>query len=130
MGWGGTTIPLVTGLTPSSSNDFGFKMAVANGGLYFARGDTIYRVPLPNGVGAAQPPVFITVGMPRDAMADDRHLYWADYTSTGSITRCPLSGCGDAPEVLAPGQNRPTGLLQDETAIYWAAGPNVFRLAK
>jgi hypothetical protein len=127
---GGDTIPLVTGLSAGTRNNFG-GMVVADRTLFVARGGTIYKVALPNGVGAAEPPVFTTTAPPMSLHADATHLYWADYADSGSISRCPLSGCEGAPEIVAPGQAYIREMVIDDVAVYWSVSAGkIMKVAK
>jgi len=50
---------------------------------------------------------------------DEGFVYWANSYLVGTISRCPLSGCSDAPTVLIADQNRPRALVVDGTSIFW-----------
>jgi hypothetical protein len=76
---------------------------------------------------------------PRGITSDGTSLYWTDFgvagdaaASNGAVLRCPLTGCGANPTVLASGQGGPLGIVVDSQAIYWAnAGTgSIQRLAK
>jgi hypothetical protein len=47
------------------------------------------------------------------------HVYWSADDGPGVISRCLVTGCAGAPEVLATPQ-RPMGLALDSTSVYWA----------
>jgi hypothetical protein len=115
---GGTIVPLVQGLRGDLSG-----IAVGPAAVYFSGITTIasaylnriYRLPLPNGIGTAAPPVFAAVG-PNGLIADASYVY---FTSDTAVHRCPHSGCMTPPEVIAAGQDRATALAQDAVSIYW-----------
>lgn len=94
------------------------------------------KLPLPNGIGSSTTPPTFTIGTaPLDLVADDRHVYFAEYTASGAIRRCPHSGCATPPEIVGAAQTYPTALAQDARSIYWASGSvsvgsDIFRIAK
>jgi streptogramin lyase len=66
---------------------------------------------------------------------DETSIYWVNDALTGSVEKCPKSGCGanNALRVtLAPNQNQARTLAIDETYVYWTAtaGGTVARCAK
>ncbi len=50
---------------------------------------------------------------------DASHVYWSDDVLSGSIVRCPLSGCVGAPESLVGPVRLPTTLQVDGPNLYW-----------
>ncbi len=65
-----------------------------------------------------------------DLALDQDDVYFID-SSRQTVNRCPISGCGNAPLILADTQRQPTALLVTATDIYWATTPtNIVRLAK
>jgi hypothetical protein len=50
---------------------------------------------------------------------DSDFFYWTNFYSVGTISRCPLSGCADAPTMLIADQARPSALITDGTSIFW-----------
>jgi hypothetical protein len=121
---GGTVVPLIQGLRGDLGN-----IAVGSSYVYFSGSTTVgtvyagrvYRLPLPNGVGASPPPVFAPVGA-SGLIADSSYVY---FTSSVAVHRCPHTGCASPPEVIAAGQDNPQGLAQDATAIYWITYSNL-----
>jgi hypothetical protein len=116
----GTVTPLVTQLMGDEG-----AIAVGGGALFFS-GSTyvnttyvtgVFRVPLPNGVGAALPPKLSDSASAYDLVADDTYVY---LSSAGSIARCVVAGC-TTPEVIAPGEGA-TSVAQDAVSIYWVSG--------
>jgi sugar lactone lactonase YvrE len=79
---------------------------------------------------------------PLDAAVDDTHLYWTRNRANrallvdgeaeipGAVVR--IAKDGGEPEVLAEHQNRPQGVVLDETHVYWAnqVSGNIRRAAK
>ena len=52
---------------------------------------------------------------------DSSFFYWANSYLLGTISRCPLSGCADAPTLIIGDQNHPGPLLTDGKSIFWTA---------
>jgi hypothetical protein len=50
---------------------------------------------------------------------DANYFYWAEGTLAGAIKRCPLSGCGGTPEVVASPIAAPTALFMNGPSLYW-----------
>ena len=66
------------------------------------------------------PPVTFGPTAPYANLAfDATFVYWTSNTLTGSIARCPLTGCVGAPEVLAASIRAPTALHLDGTKAYF-----------
>ena len=134
---GGAVVSLVDTIT----GDIG-EIAVAAGAIYLAGNlrigtqyqQGVYKVPLPNGVGSAAPPLFAAASVP-GLIADADNVY---FTAGNSVHRCPHSGCTTPPEVIAPGQENANDMTQDAVSIYWVtygsvgvpASAAVRRLAK
>jgi hypothetical protein len=80
----------------------------------------------PNGVvraialGAGLQPFTIATRQfsPGGIAVDATHAYWFSL-GDGSLRRCEIAGCNDAPTVLAEGQNRPFGPAVTDDALYW-----------
>ena len=53
---------------------------------------------------------------------DETSVYWSQGALRGSIARCPLSGCVEAPQILAAPIRSPTTLLLNGSEIYWQHG--------
>jgi hypothetical protein len=100
--------------------------------VYWAEGPQIYFASLPNGIAGGAPPEFGSSGTSVRFMAiDDTHLYWTSTSAdVGSVQRCPLEGCGGAPEVL--GQTpQPWGITLDDVAVYWVTeAGGIYKVAK
>jgi hypothetical protein len=60
-----------------------------------------------------------TAALPTAVAADDNYIYWAEGTTSGSISRCDFPLCGN-PTLLADGQATPVDIALDATTIYWA----------
>ncbi len=62
---------------------------------------------------------------PTGLALDADFVYWANHDS-GSIVRCPLSGCGaEDPTELVSGQGGIRGIDVDDTSIYWISDQEV-----
>lgn len=55
---------------------------------------------------------------PSGIAVDATHVYWFSL-GDGSLQRCEVAGCNDAPAMLVSGQNRPFGPALGDDAIYW-----------
>ena len=55
--------------------------------------------------------------------ADDGYLYWSSRTD---IYRCPVTGCGEVPEIVAKGETSTGGLVVDGDQVFWTFAPGVF----
>ena len=87
--------------------------------VYFASftGNFVARVPKAGGV--VQKLATTGAFLARKVAVNATHVYWSADDSPGVVSRCPISGCAPAPEVLATPQ-RPLGLALDSTSVYWA----------
>ncbi|HEY4106382.1 MAG TPA: hypothetical protein VGM44_20925 [Polyangiaceae bacterium] len=67
---------------------------------------------------------------PFSALAfDENDVYWAENTLSGSIDRCPLSGCSGAPEVLAAPVRAPTAIAIDSVQAHYLYELDAFSYA-
>jgi hypothetical protein len=72
--------------------------------------------------GGAPPEVVVTEQNQAAWLAlDSTSFYWANSYLLGTISRCPLSGCVDAPAVIVGDQNRPSPIVTDGKSIFWMA---------
>ncbi len=61
---------------------------------------------------------------------DGTGVYFID-SDRQTVNRCPVSGCGEAPEVMADAQRLPKNLVVTRTDVYWVGSPSsILRLAK
>jgi hypothetical protein len=131
----------VATLVPGLRGDT-YALAVQGTSLFFAGNigtlattisTSIFRAPLPNGLGSAPLPKFADALSVGGMVADSQYLYFTDNGSLANfVARCPLAAC-PTPEVIAPGQNAPTAITQDTVSVYWIGyGPSgsVQRIAK
>jgi hypothetical protein len=83
-----------------------------------------------SGTAAHEPVVLATVPFPgvSSFAIDGTSLYWTTfYTGTdgslspqnGTVSKCPLAGCADAPTLLATRQSFPEKLLVRGSTLYW-----------
>jgi hypothetical protein len=69
---------------------------------------------------SAEPDWVYTSDLPiRGVAVAGNWVYFAMATYDGEVRRCPLTGCGSDPEVVASGQPRPTSTVADERAVHW-----------
>jgi hypothetical protein len=129
-------------LAESFRGDIG-AIAVGGGNVYFAGRpylsgnyvSGIFRVPLPNGVGSAAPPIFADDLSVTGIVTDSNYVY---FTADNSVYRCRHSSCATPPEIIAPNQDSASAIAQDAVSIYWttygtpgmATTQTVMRLAK
>ncbi|MEO6601811.1 MAG: hypothetical protein ABIQ16_18175, partial [Polyangiaceae bacterium] len=60
-----------------------------------------------------------TRSFPQRLAFDSDYVYWSQGSLYGSIVRCPLSGCQDAPEIVAEPVRSPTSLIVDGSTLYF-----------
>jgi hypothetical protein len=63
---------------------------------------------------------------------DSVSAYWTNATA-GTVVRCAVGGCANAPTVLAAGQTGAWAIALDATSVYWVnnvAGGTVMRTPK
>ncbi|HEY5372681.1 MAG TPA: hypothetical protein VIK01_03305 [Polyangiaceae bacterium] len=59
------------------------------------------------------------IGSPASLTLDASYVYWSDGLLSGSIVRCPLTGCVGAPESLVGPVRLPTTVRVDGPNLYW-----------
>ncbi len=109
-----TATPAVYGLAADAATLYWANRYAAT----FGGTATIESCPLA-GCGA---PVVLADGLLdddfRSIATDGVNIYWAD-TNTGTVSRCPVSGCNGTPTVLATGQAFADAIAVDATSVYW-----------
>jgi hypothetical protein len=60
---------------------------------------------------------------------DATSIYWTDNLLTGSINRCPLTGCSDESEVVLSSLRAPRTLQIDESELYYVYESQPYRYA-
>jgi len=53
-------------------------------------------------------------------VADATHVYFAEAVTKGRVLRCPVTGCGTGPQMLAADQDWPSALALDAQSVVWA----------
>jgi hypothetical protein len=136
-------IPLVT--LPGIFDFYGYVVASDTTALFmmFPGGndsgpEKTWAAPLPNGVVSGSPPVFNPSGG-EAGIADATNFYGLVFGSStipgDALIKCTLPTCLN-PIIIARGQSRANGFVQDATAVYWAttsttvAGFTVWKVAK
>ena len=68
---------------------------------------------------------------PLGVAVDATNVYWTNNTN-GTVMKCAVGGCSNAPTTVATGQSGPAGIALDATAIYWAneTGGTIMKVAK
>jgi hypothetical protein len=57
---------------------------------------------------------------PYGVAVDDTYIYFTNYTSAGTVQRCPLTGCSGPPETLLSNLSSPGAIAVDARAVYVA----------
>jgi hypothetical protein len=108
---GGTTVTLAKDLLKP------LGIAVQAPALYFVQylGGSVNSVP----IGGGMTSTIATAQMsPGSVAADSLDVYWVDSRMTGTVARCPRSGCANGPIVIAAG-DLPYAVALDEKRVYW-----------
>ncbi len=88
--------------------------------VYFTAISTNLVARVPKDGGAVEPLATAPhVAVPKRIVATDTHFYWANGDLPGWVSRCPLAGCGAAPEVFSQNGAEATGLTVDGSHAYW-----------
>jgi hypothetical protein len=86
--------------------------------------DTIFSCPVDGCVGGV-PDLFATEVFGIDSLtADESRVYWTErgrppFYLEGRVRSCPLDGCAAAPKVHAVQQQGASGIVVDDTNLYW-----------
>jgi hypothetical protein len=112
----------VINLLAINATNFGFWPQSVGGNAIFLSGpdSRLYRVPLPNGVGQAAPPVLAgSTAMLQNNLfaADSTAVYWVDLA--GQLNTCPSTGCPGTPTPVTNFGISSVGLTMDSQALYW-----------
>ncbi len=94
-------------------------VAVDASHVYFASFTNGFVARVPKAGGKVEKIASTGAFLARKVAVDASHVYWSSDDSPGAVSRCLVTGCVGAPEVLATPQ-RPTGLALDSTSVYWA----------
>ena len=75
---------------------------------------------------------------PANIAVDATDVYWLDaylppvmagtppsYQAAGSVMKCAIGGCGNAPTTIAAGQALPEVIALDDTSVYWGVNPGM-----
>jgi len=73
-------------------------------------------------------PIALGPGYATGIATDAKYVYWNDF-SGGTIQRCTIGGCQNAPTVVAPNQPHAEGLSFDGANLYWAATGSILTCA-
>lgn len=106
-------IPLATG----QGEVWGVALDERN--VYFTSFTGGFVARVPKAGGAVERIASTGAFLARKVAVNASHVYWTSDDSPGAISRCLLTGCVGAPEVLATPQ-RPLGLALDATIFFWA----------
>lgn len=88
--------------------------------VYFTAINTNLVARVPKDGGAVEPLATAPhVAVPKRIVVTDTHVYWANGDLPGWVSRCPLAGCGAAPEVFSQNGAEATGLTVDGSHAYW-----------
>ena len=108
-----------TGLTPFTSDNDPFDLAVGGSYLYIANGGgTIDRVPIDDPSSALSPVLTGPYTNIISLAVDSQYVYWTNY-DTDSIGRANLDG-SDANQSFITGLTEPDAIAVDGSHIYWA----------
>jgi hypothetical protein len=112
-------------------------LAVTSTDVFYARPNELGKCAL-TGCGSSRT-ILATESNVQEVAVDATH-FWFLRRDKGELVRCPHSGCGGQPEVVAKTGHSPEALLVTDDASYWTAGgplgdggfeePFVYRLAK
>jgi len=91
---------------------------------------TLYRVPLPIGLGSGAPTMLVSGTAANVATEDASNVYWID--SGGTLYKCSAANCAGTKIIITNGQQVIGRLFQDATYLYWgtASPSQIVRVAK
>ena len=87
--------------------------------VYFASFTANLVSRVPKAGGAVQPIATTGVEFTRHIAVNATHVFWSAGDSPGTVSRCAVTGCVGAPEIMA-NPDRPMGIALDDQFVYWA----------
>jgi hypothetical protein len=131
--WGGcgnSPTTLVSGIGTSGVTNVVVDGAMANVLWANTSGSTIDKC----SVGGCLTPTHLATNQSNvgEIVADAATVYWSANVA-GEIRKCSIAGCSNTPSVMASGQQGPSVIAVDGTAVYWLntlGGGGVMKLAK
>jgi hypothetical protein len=98
-----------------------YGVAVDTASVYWTslQNHSVHKAPKADGGATTLAQQANGVSSPSGIFVEGGFVYWTNFVNfSGTIMRCPVAGCGAAPQIVVPDVNAPTDVTVDGTRVY------------